>query len=150
MLLLFKRQRERFLPPLLFSSRFRWFPLSLLGFFFLLFFSVCSFSSLSLVRSLSSLSFVPSILSLSSLRVLPFLFILLSIYRGKKAGLFASAPGEQVSWRLVGHHPRQQGVAPLLSAGRAAGRPVASVSVVPRRGVSGHSVGSRRERERKI
>ena len=106
--------------------------------FFLLLFFVCSFSH---VRSLSSLTSVSPLFGY----FLPFLFDLLSIYRKKKElVLLLVRLGSGFRGRLVGHWARQQGAAPLILAGRAAGgRPVTSVSVVPRRGASDHSVVSR-------
>ena len=89
---------------------------------FLLLFVCLVLSSFSLLRSLSFSSGFLSFVSVFS----PFFFFgFPSIYRGRTGvGTIASAPRSGFRGWLVGHHPRQQGVVSLLSAG---GRPMTSV-----------------------
>ena len=114
--------RERLLPLLLSSSRFRWFSLFLLCPWFVFFFCYFSF-----VPSLPSLTFVLSFLSLSSLRslfssVFFFFFSFCSLFIGKKgAGPFASAPWERVS-RAAGRPPSATARRRFLAFGKASGR----------------------------
>ena len=72
-----------------------------------------------------------------------FFFGFFSIYRGRTgAGTISSAPGSGFRGWLVGHHPRQQGVVSLLSAG---GRPMTLVGgpTVWGLGLFGGDVGER-------
>ena len=133
---------------LFFSSFFLLFSVGFGVSFFLSHFFLVRPSLTSLLYPLSLTSSRVSLSPLVSVFLsffLPFLFFLLYIYRGERVlGPSLVRLGSGFCGQLVGHHPRQQRAAPLLSAGRAADRLVASVSVV--QGV-GHRVGGREERE---